>query len=95
MARTIRDTAVLIGLSPESACVYSDLVPLGEYWDGEHAWDSSEQVRQLRMATLRGYLFDASGELIQEFESRFNLNTGVFSGGWTKHADGTYQEHSG
>jgi hypothetical protein len=52
MARTIRDTGVLIGFSPEGTCVYSDLVPLGNYWDGEHVWDSSEQVCKLRLAIL-------------------------------------------
>ena len=93
MSRAITDTAVLIGSSPEGKCVYSESIPLEEYWDGEHAWDSGEDVKRLRLEKLRGYLFDSNGELLQEFESTFDLVRGIFAGGWARHADGTFQEH--
>ena len=93
MSRAITDTAVLIGLSPEGKCVYSESIPLHEYWDGEHAWDDDKTVTGLRLKKLRGYLFDNGGELLQEFESTFDLNNGSFLKGWTRHADGTFQEH--
>lgn len=93
MSRAITDTAVLIGFSPEGKCVYSESIPLDEYWDGEHAWDSDEDVRRLRIERLRGYLFDANGNLLQEFESTFDLARGMFAKGWVRHADGTYQEY--
>jgi len=32
-------------------------------------------------------------ELLQEFESTFDLSNGIFSKGWARHADGTLQEH--
>jgi hypothetical protein len=38
--REIRDSAVLIGFNPEGECVYSAQLPLGDYWDGEHIWDT-------------------------------------------------------
>ena len=93
MSRAITDTAILVGLSPEGKCVYSDSLPLDEYWDGEHAWDRAEDVKNLRLEKLRGFLFDSDGELIQEFETTFDLGRGVFAKGWTRHADGTLQEH--
>lgn len=93
MSRAITNAAVLIGLSPESRCVYSESIPLQEYWDEQHAWDDDKTVIRLRLEKLRGYLFDSSGELLQEFESTFDLNNGTFLKGWARHADGTIQEH--
>ena len=92
MSRAIKDTAILVGLSPEGKCVYSESIPLGAYWDGERAWDSGESIKQLRLEKLHGYLFDSNGDLLQEFESTFDLTLGIFAGGWTRHADGTFQE---
>jgi hypothetical protein len=94
MSRAITDTAVLIGFAPDGKCVYSESIPLEEYWDGEHTWDSAEDVKRLRLEKLRGYLFDSDGDLLQEFESRFDLKSGIFAGGWARHADGTLQEHN-
>jgi hypothetical protein len=89
----ILDTAILVGYSPEGTCVYSARIPLGDYWDGEHAWDSGDDVKELRLAKVKGFLFSSSGELFQEFESNFNLTTGTFQFGWVRHSDGTFQEH--
>lgn len=88
----IKDCAVLIGFSPEGKCVYSASVPLHEYWDGEHVWDKAASVKKLRLEKVRGFLFESSGELLQEFESFFDISTGIFKKGWAKHADGTYKE---
>ena len=93
MSRAITDTAVLIGFSPEGKCVYSESMRLGKYWDGDHVWDSDDHVKRLRLEKLRGYLFDSNGDLLQEFESTFDLARGTFAGGWARHADGTFQEH--
>jgi hypothetical protein len=93
MHLTILDTAILVGYSPEGTCVYSAYIPLGDYWDGDHVWDSGENVRELRLTKLKGFLFSSSGELLQEFESNFNLVTGAFQSGWARHSDGTFQEH--
>jgi hypothetical protein len=92
VSRAITDTAILVGFSPKGKCVYSDSIPLGEYWDGNHVWDSAKSVKKLKLQKLRGYLFDSDGELIQEFESTFDIRRGIFANGWTRHGDGTFQE---
>ena len=66
---TITDTAVLIGWSPDGKCVYSAAIPLGQYSDGEHVWDNLDDVKRLRLEKLRGFLFDSTATLIQEFEA--------------------------
>ncbi len=90
--RGIKSKAVLVGLSPENECVYSEIISLDEYWDGEHVWDSDKGIKKLRLVKLKGLLFDSKGALVQEFESDFDLITGAFSKGWTRHADGTLIE---
>ena len=88
----IRDTAVLVGLSPEGKCVYSELLPLGEYWDGDHVWDSGTKVKKIRLAKLKGLLFGSSGELLQEFESVFDLRTGIYKKGWRRDEEGLQED---
>lgn len=75
----IKSTAVLIGYDVQGRCVY----------DSEHVWDKAASVKRLRLRKIRGYLFDAHGNLDQEFENEFNLSTGVFECGHTRFADGT------
>ena len=88
----IKDCAVLIGLNPDGDCVYSATIPLDEYWDAEHVWDSGTQIKKLKLVTVRGFLFGSKGNLLQQFESTFDLETGVFRGGWARHEDGTLQK---
>jgi hypothetical protein len=92
--RKLKDVAVLVGYNPEGACVYSTALPLSDYWDGEHPWDSDTKIKKLRLEKVRGYLFGSDGELEQEFETVFDPKTGNFKSSWAKHADGTYQEHA-
>ncbi len=87
--KELKDTALLIGTNPEHECVYSSSMPVGDYWDTEHVWDNGETVIELRLARLQGFLFGQSGELLQQFESNFSLETGVFISGWARHEDGT------
>jgi hypothetical protein len=94
MDNAIKDKAVLVGLSREGSCVYSEICDLGDYWDGDHLWDHSVEVRRVGLHKLHGYLFDESGALLQEFETVFNLDTGAFHSGWARHSDGTLKEHS-
>jgi len=90
--RQIKDCAILIGLSQTGSCVYSAILSLGDYWDGEHVWDSGTKVKKLKLEKLKGFLFDSSGDLLQEFESVFDLKTGIHKKGWIRHADGTINE---
>ncbi len=81
MSRSITDTAILIGFSPEGTCVYSEVIPLHEYWDGEHVWDSGEKIIELRLRKLKGFLFGPEGELLEEFESVFDIARGRYEQG--------------
>jgi hypothetical protein len=88
----IYDRAVLIGYNPEDQCVYSDIIELGDYYDDTHVWDESENVKKLRLHKIKGFLFDSEGVLSQEFESVFDLNTGIYRSGYARFADGTFRE---
>jgi hypothetical protein len=85
----IRSIAVLIGYDRDGKCVYSDILELSDYYDGEHVWDQAASVKKLKLERVKGYLFDSAGNLDQEFESVFDLSTGIYKGGYTKYADGT------
>jgi hypothetical protein len=85
----LKSTAVLIGYDPDGKCVYSDVIELSDYYDGEHVWDTGASVKRLRMQRVKGYLFDTDGTLEQEFESEFDLTTGVYKSGYARFADGT------
>ena len=65
----ITDTAILVGFAVTGECVYSASIPLDEYWDGEHVWDDSTQVKKLQLEKVFGFLFGQSGNLLQQFES--------------------------
>jgi hypothetical protein len=85
----IKSTAVLIGYDPDGRCVYSDILDLGDYYDGQHVWDKAASVQRLRLERVKGYLFDDDGNLAQEFESVFDLSTGIYKSGRCRYADGT------
>jgi hypothetical protein len=89
----IKSKAVLIGYDPDGKCVYSDILDLSDYYDGEHVWDKSGSVKRLRLQRVRGFLFDSKGVLSQEFESIFDLEAGVFKRGYSRHADGRVNKH--
>jgi hypothetical protein len=93
-SRQLTDTAVLIGTSPEGQCTYSAQMELGDYWDGEHLWDDSATIVALRLARLQGFLFGQEGQLLQQFESHFNVESGVLMSAWAIHEDGTRTEHN-
>jgi hypothetical protein len=92
--RELKDTALLIGYDSEGACVYSAQMPLVDYWNGDHPWDTDDGVRGLRLVKVRGYLFGESGDQLQEFETIFDSQTGLYKSSWAKHSDGTFREHA-
>jgi hypothetical protein len=65
---------------------------LGDYWDGEHPWDKAATVVALRLARVQGFLFGQEGQLLQQFESRFNVESGALESAWAIHEDGTRTE---
>ncbi len=88
------DTAKLIGYNQFDDIVYSVRLPLHEYYDGEHPWDSLQGVLELSMTKMIGTLYDASGNVTQEFESAFCPDSGEYIGGRRKFDDGEIQ-HDG
>ena len=88
----IKGMAILIGYNPDGKCVYSDILDLSDYYDGEHVWDQDTSVKRLKLQRVKGYLFDSDGNLDQEFESVFDLATGIYKSGRTRYADGTVRE---
>jgi hypothetical protein len=91
--RKIRSKAILIGYDPDGRCVYNDIMDLSDYYEREHVWDSAAPVQKLKLQRVTGYLFNSDGELDQEFESVFDLATGIFKRGRTRFADGTIRVH--
>ena len=89
MTPRLKSTAVLIGYDPQGACVYSDVLELSDYYDRKHVWDTAGGVKRLKLQRVKGYLFDAEGAIDQEFESIFDLQTGIYKTGTTRYADGT------
>jgi hypothetical protein len=85
----IKSTAILIGTDPEGKCVYSEILDLGDYYEGLHFWDNAKAVKKLRLSKMKGYLFNSKGVLDQEFESIFDLETGIYKSGQARFADGT------
>lgn len=92
--RQLKDIAILVGTDPDGRCTYSAQMELGNYWDGEHPWDDSRRVAELCIARLQGFLFGQEGQLLQQFESRFNVDSGQLVSGWAVHEDGTRTEHN-
>ncbi len=88
----IRGRAILIGYTPEGKCAYNIDIDLSDYYDGEHVWDSAVGIKRLGLEKLHGYLFDLDGGLDQEFESTFDLESGIYKKGWARFADGTFRE---
>lgn len=78
-----------MGFNPEGNCVYSDILPLSDYYDKEHVWDRSASIRELQLHRVKGFLFDEQGTLSQEFETVFDVTTGSYQESLAKFADGT------
>ncbi len=91
-ALKIRSTAILIGYDPEGHCIYSEAIDLGDYYDGVHVWDKGENVKKMRLQRMKGYLFNSEGVLDQEFESVFDLETGIYKTGGARFADRTVRK---
>jgi hypothetical protein len=91
--RKIRSCAILIGYDPNGKCIYSEAIDLADYYDGEHVWDSDENVKRMKLQRMKGYLFDSDGILAQGFECVFDLRTGMVKRGHARFADGTVHNH--
>lgn len=91
-SKKLKNCAVIIGYDLHGVCVYHDFLSLEKYYDNDHVWDDSEQIKMIKLHKIVGYLFDENCKLIQEFNSFFNVNTGEFINGWAKDEDGQIEE---
>ena len=70
--REIKSKAILYASDKAGLIVYSQILDLGAYYDGEHLWDSRERIKAAGIVRLVGSLFDPAGNLTQEFEIIFD-----------------------
>jgi hypothetical protein len=85
----IKSTAVLIGTDASGRCVYSEIIDIHDYYDGEHVWDDPVKVKRLRLQNVKGFLFASNGTLDQEFQTTFDTATGEIVASRLRFADGT------
>jgi len=85
----IKNKAIIIGYDKKETVVYSAIISVNKYYDGDHIWDNDDAVIRIQMARLTGLLFDDDGKMIQSFESMFDPKTGSHIGGQARHEDGT------
>ena len=88
----LKDKVLLIGFDTNGKCVYSAFLTVHAYYDGDHPWDDGEEIKSFKLRTVHGYIFGESGNLEQEFESQFNIDTGMFEKGWSRDEDGVLSE---
>ncbi|MBF0544152.1 MAG: hypothetical protein HQM08_06955 [Candidatus Riflebacteria bacterium] len=91
-SKNLKDKVLMVGYNPDKQCVYTAFLTIREYYDGEHPWDKEEMVKLLSIKTVHGYIFHNGGSLESEFESHFNLETGVFENGWSRNEKGVVTE---
>ena len=87
----IKSTSVLIGFNSKGSCIYSEILDLSDYYDSEHVCDKRSSIKKLKLKRLRGYLFSSKGELAQEFEIEFDLESGESISRRVRFVDGTIQ----
>ncbi|MBV8467446.1 MAG: hypothetical protein JO218_16010 [Burkholderiales bacterium] len=92
-SRRLRNKVLILGYDPNGLNVYSAYMSTEKYEAGKHPWDKPEKLKALALRTLRGFIFDADGVLHQEFESQFDLVTGVFEQGWSRNDEGIIDEY--
>jgi len=68
----IKSKVILYAFDKAGHVVYSQILDLGAYYDGEHIWDSWERIKTAGIVPLVGSLFDLNGNLSQEFENTYD-----------------------
>jgi hypothetical protein len=88
LSTKLKDKVLIVGYNEYSQSVYTAFMPILQYYDGDHPWDSSTEIKKISLKTVHGYIFSDSGAVEQEFESHFNLETGFFEKGWQRDDQG-------
>jgi hypothetical protein len=74
--REIKSKAILFAFDGAGLVVYSQILDLGEFYEGEHLWDSWDRIKAVGIVRLVGALFDDAGNLIREYENIYDEETG-------------------
>jgi len=82
----------MVGYNERDQSVYSAFMSVEQYYDGDHPWDDGDQIKKLSLKTVHGYIFNDQGGLEQEFESHFNLETGIYERGWQRDEQGVISD---
>ena len=86
---TRRDEAVITGFNDRGDQVFEKSISLHDYWDASHPVIDEDGFRQAwRIRKLVGVLVGPEGNVLQEFENRYNAS-GTIVSGWARQADGT------
>lgn len=78
--RDIKGKAIVYAFDKSGLIVYSEIIGLGDYYDGEQVWDSWEKIKSCGIVRLVGILFTPSGDIQQEFENTYDEQTGEMTG---------------
>ena len=87
--REIKGKAILYAFNKSGVIVYSQIIGLDDYYDGNHVWDSWEKIKSCGIVRLVGILFASSGDIQKEFENTYDEQTGEMTG--TRNY--SYREH--
>ncbi len=85
----LKAIVLLTGYNSRDQIVYSDRIPLDDYHESEHIWDSLDKIKSLGLIKLEGKVYNYEGKLEQEFENSYSDKTGKYIGGMAKFNDGT------
>jgi hypothetical protein len=85
----IKEMAFLKGYDKDGNIVYSEELSLDQYYDGEHIWDKSKNVKKRKLVKIQGKIYNYDGILEQEFENAYSETTGEYIGGIAKFDNGT------
>ena len=89
----LKHQVFVVGFDPQGLNVYSAFMSAEKYETSKHPWDNPERLKALSLRTVHGYIFDEAGVVHQEFESQFDLKTGVFEQGWSRNDEGIVDEY--
>ena len=80
---------MLVGFDSDEKVVFEESLDLHEYWDEEHPVIDEAAFRAKRgIRRLVGKLYGGAGNLLQQFESRYDAS-GSLQSSVAKHEDGT------
>lgn len=87
-----RSTAHVIGYTDAGVVVFDRTMPLLDYFEEDHEWETAAYKKKNGVVKVVGDLFDSDGIRVEHFEIKFSPQTGKYAGGRTEFSDGTVTE---